>query len=221
MPDLSGFLSSKYTRILTGVLVAQAALFYTISHGEIVPVNAPLSEFPKLVGKWLRIQEGTIEKEVQDVLRADDLLTRTYANPSTRTTANLFVAFFRTQRTGAAPHSPKNCLPGNGWVADQSDIIDVTVPGQTAPISVNRYIVSRGDARSVVLYWYQTPKRVVASEYAAKIYLVADSIRYKRTDTALVRIVVPVSNKDDAAAMKTALEFVSAVFPPLRSYLPS
>ena len=169
MPEANGFLSSKYARILTGALLVQAALFYTISHGEIVPVNNPLDAFPRQVEKWRLVQEGTIEKEVQDVLRADDLLTRTYGNPSTGRTANLFVAFFRTQRTGAAPHSPKNCLPGNGWVADQSDILNVAVPGQSATIPVNRYIVSRGSDRSVVLYWYQTPKRVIASEYAAKV----------------------------------------------------
>jgi EpsI family protein len=86
---------------------------------------------------------------------------------------------------------------------------------------VNRYIVSRGEDRSVVLYWYQTPKRVIASEYAAKVYLVADSIRYRRTDTALVRIVVPVINKDDAYALKTAIDFAQTIFPPLKGYLPS
>ncbi len=221
MPQTNGFLSSKYVRILSGVLLVQAALFYTISHGEIVPVNAPLSDFPKMVGNWFLTQEGTIEKQVQDVLRADDLLTRTYGNTSMGRSANLFVAYFRTQRTGAAPHSPKNCLPGNGWVADQSDIIDVKVQGEVASIPVNRYIVSRGEDRSVVLYWYQTPKRVVASEYSAKVYLVTDSIRYKRTDTALVRVVVPVLGKDDDGALNTAIEFVRTVFPPLRSYLPS
>ena len=38
------------------------------------------------------------------------------------------------------------------------------------------------------------PQRVIASEYAAKFWLVADAIRYHRSDTALVKIVVPVRN---------------------------
>jgi len=73
----------------------------------------------------------------------------------------------------------------------------------------------------VVLYWYQARDRVIASEYRAKLYLVADAIRYNRTDTALVRVVVPVSGNDSAGATKTAEEFVQAFFTALRRHLPA
>jgi hypothetical protein len=69
--------------------------------------------------------------------------------------APLFVAYFQTQRTGKTPHSPKNCLPGSGWAPSQSGMIGIRVPGETEPIRVNRYIVSRGDNQDTVLYWYQ------------------------------------------------------------------
>jgi len=73
----------------------------------------------------------------------------------------------------------------------------------------------------VVLYWYQSRNRVVASEYRAKIYLVTDAIRYNRTDTALVRVIVPVAGNDSAAATTTAEEFVQAFFMTLRRHLPA
>ncbi len=82
-------------------------------------------------------------------------------------------------------------------------------------------MVSKGEDKSVVLYWYQARDRVIASEYRAKFYLVADAIRYNRTDTALVRVVVPVSGSDSAAATKTAEEFVQAFFMDLRRHLPA
>jgi EpsI family protein len=162
-----------------------------------------------------------IEKETLDVLRADDVVTRMYAESGTGRFANLFVAYFKTQRTGQAPHSPKNCLPGSGWAPSTSDVIPIPVDGQEAPLQVNRYIVQRGEEKSVVLYWYQTPKRVIASEFVAKYYLVLDSIRYHRSDTALVRVVTPVFNGDEDAATKTAIRFVQSFFTPLRQYLPS
>src|SRR5512140_2979007 len=152
------------------------------------------------IGGWRLGQEGVIEKEVRDVLQADDLLSRTYVHAESQNVASLFVAYFRSQRTGVAPHSPKNCLPGSGWVPSESSIVPIAVPGRAEPIPVNLYLVSKGDAQSVVLYWYQSRGRAVASEYSAKIYTVLDAIRFNRTDTALVRVVVPVTGGGQDAA---------------------
>ena len=87
-------------------------------------------------------------------------------------------------------------------------------------INVNKYVVARGDDESVVLYWYQSQGRVIADEFAAKFYLIADSIRRHRSDTSLVRVVVPVSKDDREKASRTAVEFVQAVYPVVDSWLP-
>jgi EpsI family protein len=216
-----GFLKSKATRILTAVLLLQATVFYGMSRKEVIPTNRPLNEVPEQFGNWLMVQEGVVEKEVQDVLRADEVLTRTYARQDANpTVASLFVAYFRTQRTGQAPHSPKNCLPGNGFVPTTNDTIKVPIDGRD-PIEVNRYVVARGESKSMVLYWYQSRDRVVASEYTAKFYVVADAMRYNRTDTALVRIVVPVVGNDEAGATAAATEFIQRFFNPLRQHFPA
>jgi EpsI family protein len=215
------FLSSRYARAGTAILVLQAALFYAASRGEQIPSSQPLDKFPERAGEWRTVQRGVIEKEVQQVLRADDTLSRVYSSPTARSAVNLFVAYFKTQRAGQAPHSPKNCLPGAGWVPSSSGVIDVQVAGEAQPIPVNRYVVSRAGEKGVVLYWYQSRARVVANEYAAKFWLVADSIRYHRSDTALVRVWVPVVSNDEAAATATGERFVQALFPELRRYLHS
>jgi EpsI family protein len=87
-------------------------------------------------------------------------------------------------------------------------------------MGLNRYIVQKGDQKSLVLYWYQSRDRVVASEYWAKIYVVADALRYNRTDTALVRVEVPVIEGNDQAATQIAADFVQAFFTKLRGFLP-
>lgn len=222
MPNVSlhSILSSTAARILTGALLLQGVLFYSASGGEKAPAEQPLDRFPTQTGNWHMIQQGVVEKEVQDVLRADDTLTRTYA-ATDGTSANLFVAYFHTQRTGQSPHSPKNCLPGAGWSQTSSGYMDVPIPSRNETIRINRYIIAKGDAKSAVLYWYQTPKRVIANEFDAKFWLVADSVRMHRSDTSLVRIVVPVFGDNDQQAVDTGTRFAQTMYPLLRQYLPS
>ena len=174
-----------------------------------------------VIGMATAPSSAELDKETLDVLKADDILSRIYTNQKNGDVATLFVAYFETQRTGKTPHSPKNCLPGSGWVPTQSGTVTIPVAGEPQPIRINRYIVSRGQNQSVVLYWYQSRNRVIASEYAAKIYTVADSIRYNRSDTALVRVVVGVNDGNTQAALNEATNFVKAFFLPLKNYLPA
>jgi EpsI family protein len=215
------FLKGKYVRVVSLLLLVQAAAYYAVaSRPEQMPVVRPLAEFPSDIGPWRTVRDVQVEPEVQEVLRADDILNRVYAGAGP-VPAFLFVAFFKTQRMGQAPHSPKNCLPGSGWEPSETGFLDLQPPGRPEPIRVNRYVVSHGDEKSVVLYWYQSHKRVIASEYAAKFWLVADSVRYHRSDTALIRIVVPVVNNDTASATKTGVDFIQAAYPALHAQLPS
>jgi len=216
-----GFLKSRHAQVLTVVLLAQFAGLFAISRREVIPAAQPLESFPATLGSWVVVQDAAVGKDVESVLRADDILSRVYADRAQNRAAALFVAYFKSQRTGQTPHSPKNCLPGAGWAPSESQIIPVAIPGLAEPVYVNHYVVAKGDEKDVVLYWYQSRQRVVASEYRAKLYLVADAVRYNRTDTALVRIVVPVFQNDSAAATRTATDFMRAFFTQLRNFLPS
>lgn len=205
--------------ILSALLIAQGSLFYGLSRPEPVALSKSLRGFPINFGTWRMVRESILDPETKDALRADDYLTRDYARPPVEI-ANLFVAFFRSQRAGQTPHSPKNCLPGSGWIWTVSDTIRLTVTGRGAPIEINRYIVSKGEDRALVLYWYQSRDRVVASEYQAAAFVAWDALRYNRTDTALVRIVVPVSGGHDNVATSTGIEFVQTIFGTLRTFFP-
>jgi EpsI family protein len=149
-----------------------------------------------------------IDQEDKDVLRADDYLTRQYA-AAPGESANLFVAYFQSQRAGQTPHSPKNCLPGAGWTWSVADTIPVDIAGSAQPIEINRYIVSKGDDHAVVLYWYQSRDRVVASEYRAALFTAWDALRSNHTDTELVRVVTPVT----ASGVKFIQAFFTQIAP--------
>jgi EpsI family protein len=202
-------MSNRPALILSALFVVQGATFYGLSRrAELIPPSEPLSEFPAIIGDWRMVREGVIEQDEKDVLRADDYLTRQYATSSGKH-VNLFVAYFQSQRAGQTPHSPKNCLPGSGWTWSVADTIHVDITGRAQAIEINRYIVSKSDERAMVLYWYQSRDRVVASEYQAAAFTAFDALRYNRTDTELVRVVTPVT--------EDGVEFIQASFMKLQS----
>ena len=214
-------LRNKYARVLTAVLLLQGIVFYSVAlRAENIPPVSPLSSFSPVIGNWQMYKEFPLDDETRDVLKADDTLNRVYVNPQ-RGEAYLFIAFFKTQRYGQAPHSPKNCLPGNGYEPIESGPISIPIAGRPDPIVVNRYVTARGEEKSVTLYWYQSHGRIIAGEFSAKFWLIADSIRYHRSDSSLVKVVVPVRNNDPAKATETAVQFVQTIFAPVARQLPS
>src|SRR6202789_1374920 len=226
------FLSNKYARVFTGALILQIFAFYAVAmRSEAVPTIAPLSTFPTAAGRWTAWRDFPLDADTQAVLKADDVLNRLYLDP-TRTRRcttdtsnpdpclNLFIAFFKTQRYGQAPHSPKNCLPGAGWEQISSERPALAVPGEDHSIVINNFVPTHGEKKSVSLYWYQSHQRIIASEFGSKFWSIVDSIRYNRSDMALVRITVPVVSGNINAAAQTGYAFIRAIFPSLLRQLP-
>ncbi|MFN7918543.1 MAG: EpsI family protein [Bryobacteraceae bacterium] len=218
---MPGFLRSKSVLIATLLLVGEAAFYYARARSvEHVPLIRPLAEFPKLLDRWGMLQEAVVDPEVREVLQADEILNRFYGAPGQGFATNFFVAYFKSQRRGVRPHSPKNCMPGSGWEKESSGTLQIPITG-SQPIEVNRYLVAKGRQKNIVIYWYQSHDRVVASEFAALGYSILDSARYNRSDTAIVRVVVPVVEGSEQASEKAAVEFIQAAFPLITKYFPA
>ena len=166
------FLKSRPAIILTVLLLTQAALLFSSHAPKAKPLRLPglsvRASLPNVLGPWTKVQDGIIDKETLDVLQSDDIINREFVNTNNGQHANLFVAMFRSQRNGKAPHSPKNCLPGSGWVQETTKTVHIPVAGYATPIEANSYVVAKGDFKALVLYWYQSRDRSVASEYWAK-----------------------------------------------------
>lgn len=212
---------SLAAKVLALFLAAQAAAFTLGTRPEIVPAGKELGGMRKQHAGWQAVWEGKVTDAEQEVLKADDTLLRAYVRGGDKPQkASLYIASFLTQRAGRAPHSPKNCLPGAGWSPSESTFVKIDVPGRPEPLEVNKYVIAKGENRSVVLYWYQSRDRSVASEYWAKYWVVMDALRYNRTDSALVRVIVDVTDKDLPAAEKAAEEFVRSAYGDIRGQLP-
>lgn len=204
--------------IMLGVLGAAISGMAMLSHGEATPPALPLAQFPKQVLDYSSVAEVPFDKEVLEILKPSDYLNRVYFEPGVGQ-LGLYIAYFESQRTGTTIHSPKNCLPGSGWTPTVSTITSVALPdGRQVPM--NLYLIRKGLEESVVLYWYQSHGRVVASEYKGKYYMVYDALRLNRTDAALIRVTSPVINGDEETAKKHAMAFAQQVAVDVEKIIP-
>jgi EpsI family protein len=207
---------------VSAILLAGTALVLEARNGrEIIPQRRPLSSFPRTLDTWTGT-DVPMTQDVLDVLGPGDFLLRDYrdTNPHPKPDVFLFIAYFPSQRAGDTIHSPKNCLPGAGWTPIRADRITVDVAGRT-PFQANRYLIAKGDDRQLVLYWYWAHDRAVASEYAAKFYLIADSIRMHRTDGSLVRLSMPLApGESSERAERDLIAWAARVVPLLNTYIP-
>ena len=195
--------------LMIAVLVGATTSMAYLSHGEATPPAKPLAEFPNQVAGYTKAADWTLDKPTLDLLGVSDYLNRGYVSKS-EGLITLYIGYFRSQRTGATIHSPKNCLPGAGWTPMTATVYQLPLDdGRKVP--VNLYIVRKDLDEQLVLYWYQAHGRVVASEYWGKFYLVYDALRLNRTDAALVRVTAPIYNGDEEQARTRALAFAKQI----------
>jgi EpsI family protein len=206
--------------LAAGLIAATALLLHARSRTEVIPPRRPLSDFPTQLGNWSGTEVALDEKTLE-VLGPGDFLQRLYREPDSEQPAvDLFLAYFPSQRAGETPHSPQHCLPGAGWNPDENVRVTLSLPGH-APFPANRYVISKGGERRLVLYWFWAHDRGVASEYWAKFYLVSDAIRMNRSDGALVRIITAMfPGESAAAAEQRILPFADDLGPLLNDYIP-
>ncbi len=203
--------------VVAGLLVATSLVIDRSSGVQAVPALAPLSSIPASINGWTGRDLPAWDDSIVKVLGADEYVNRRYIRDGA-SVADLYVGYYSSQKQGDAIHSPQNCLPGSGWEPVSAERVDLDVAGARA-IRVNRYVVQKDLDKQVVLYWYQGRGRVIANEYANRAYLIFDSLRLRRNDGALVRVMSPVLTTTDAAS-RDAASFAASVFPRLSQVIP-
>jgi EpsI family protein len=201
------------------ILLIGAALNYYFSKPDVSLPRKSLAEFPKELGDWVTIGEQKIEGRSMAVLQVDDYFVRNYRN-SRGEVIGLYIGYFKSQREGKGIHSPRQCLPGAGWVPIITAVYRMAAPGHNPEIvPVNKFVMGKGLDRQLYLFWYHGRGRIYASEYWNKIYLIWDGLTRKRTDGALVRVNNPVIG-NTGKALKTQSDFIQLFLPLLKEYIP-
>jgi EpsI family protein len=188
-----------------------------------VPYSVPLAQLPHTIGERSST-EVPLDQETLDVLGKGDFLYRIYgpqAGSSAARSISLFIGYFPTQRSGQSIHSPQNCLPGAGWTFLSSGVTEFS-DDSGKRYRVGDYLITDGKQSQEVLYWYQMHGRSIANDYAAKLQTLTDSIKYGRTDAALVRIITAVDPSEGREqARDRAVQFARQIVPLLPAYVPN
>jgi len=206
-----------HMRTFITALALVVGIFVTQS---VRPKNAaapqrPLREFPSDIG-FSHSEDRPFENQVVRAIGADDYINRVYVGSNLP--IELYIGYYKDQRTGDRIHSPKNCLPGSGWAPVHSTRIQIGNAGG-APVVVNGFLVAQGAKRDMVLYWYQSHGRIIASEYHAKFWLVADALNNRTADGAIVRIWTTAVDGEPTSQAR-AVEFARRVYPQVAKFLP-
>jgi EpsI family protein len=219
----------KSPRFWLVALLFAATAFILQSRGDAdrVPVSQPLSQMPEQLD-GLTSQDIPLTDDTLAVLGKGDFLNRVYVAPQSpaegRATKaapiSLFIGYFPSQRTGQTMHSPQNCLPGAGWTFDSQKYASLQdINGKK--YRVGEYVISNGEVKQFVIYWYQAHGRSIPNEYKAKLYMIADAIRMNRTDGALVRVITQVLPSESLdSARDRATEFTRQMAPNLPRFIP-
>jgi exosortase D (VPLPA-CTERM-specific) len=216
-------LSNSYI-IACGILLIMLPLSDMLGgRDDVVSDRQRFATFPLKIESWKGVEVG-MAQEFIDALKFDDYIIGNYSQKGDRIPINFYVAYYASQRKGASAHSPKSCIPGDGWrIGDFSQRqIGSLKTAKGEPLVVNRTVISKGDNRQLVYYWFQQRGRIITNEYLVKWYLFWDALTQQRTDGALVRLVVTLpEGGSEIEADKKMAEFLDVIFPELEKYVPS
>lgn len=207
----------RYLRVAVAAAVLAGGIFATHSFRPKVAAapHWPLREFPSELGPS-HSEDRPFETQVVRAVGADDYINRVYLGGALP--IELYVGYYKDQRSGDRIHSPKNCLPGSGWEPVHASRVEIGSEGGV-PVVVNGYLVAQGSRRNMVLYWYQSRGEIVASEYMAKFLVITNGLKNRPTDGAMVRIWTTASD-GEVSAQTRAVDFARRVYPQVEKFLP-
>jgi EpsI family protein len=135
--------------IVVALLAGTGVLLFARGNSDLIPASEPLSQMPRDIAGWSG-SDIAIDQETLDVLGAGDFMSRVYTREGHQPPIGLFIWYFPTQRTGVTIHSPKNCLPGSGWVFESSQYVSLNDANGSAH-RVGEYIIADGEYRQFVI----------------------------------------------------------------------
>jgi EpsI family protein len=183
------------------------------------PPRTSFDEFPNELAGW-SARRGSLQNMYLDALRLDDYVLADFQRAGSPP-VNFYAAYYQTQDSTRAIHSPHDCIPGGGWEITKLEQRLLPATASTPAFEVNRAIIQLGATRQIVYYWFDERGRHLTNEYAARWYLFWDGLTRHRTDGALVRFVAsypPGANEADVD--NRIISLASSIEPTLSRYVP-
>jgi len=208
--------ASAWTAVLLALAAAAASLAMPQRHHQ-PPPREPFASLPlSLPGGW-QGRSDTLAPDIIATLALSDYALINYRRAN-EPWVNLYSAYYARQSGGESAHSPRTCIPGDGWA-----IVDIslhTVPGE-AGLQVNRALIQKGEQRQLVHYWFRQRGANETHEWRVKWAILRDGLLRDRSDGALVRLVTQVAPNESLDAASGRLDaFAQVLVPRLPSHVP-
>ncbi|HWR84004.1 MAG TPA: EpsI family protein [Candidatus Deferrimicrobium sp.] len=205
--------------VTASIVIAAAGLFGNyLRFSNRMPDRQPaFSGIPFEVGDYSG-EEHRFSDQSYDVLKADTTTLRMYRD-SAGVTYWLFVAYFSSQKYGSQIHSPKHCLPGGGWKIQKIEPYRLALQDGSRK-EINRVLIADRERQQAMFYWFETRGGAIRDEFGLKWDLMMNSLMFRPTDAAFIRLTVPLGNESLQQATARAERFFAAFYPPLEGSLP-
>lgn len=201
-----------FVLVLSILIVAfgLAAVMQYYRPSSSIAVN--FDNFPLEKGDWIGQRELVPDYAI-DMLNPHDIFSAVYTN-SQGITIHLMFDFFSGESTYGGPHSPRNCLPGSGWIIENTHQNDINVENRSIP--ADRFELRFENSRKVMEFWYVTSFGETANDYEFKFYTMLSSLLLQPADVAFVRFVT----NSDANNLVALEEFQELFIPEIYRFLP-
>lgn len=171
-----------------------------------------IASFPMDKSGW-QARPFPMSETVMELLNPDAIFNALYTNQQ-GAQIDLFFSYFAGQNTEGGVHSPRNCMPGSGWVIVRSEPRQVQVGNRA--IAAERLWVKYGDHTRIMDFWYITQHGETANDYTLKLYQMFSALSFQPTDIAFVRFI----SKDDPASVAALEKFQQTFTPEIYHFLP-
>jgi EpsI family protein len=210
--------------IIAVLFVALNSYAYNnLATGDVIPERDTFINFPDEFENWKCQERLTMDQDVLDNLGVTDYIICTYRNAELKQRVEFYAGYHEKQdRSDSGKttliHPPEHCLPGSGW-----DIIDTTIIPVDFGIAgeAKRVIIAKGQARSLVYFWYQSRGHVIGTNIDRLRHLFLDRAFRRRTDGSLLRFTMPVIRGDFEEADETFRNFAGAMAGGLPRFIPN
>jgi len=199
-------------------IVMIVAVFFVRSIEPEIPDRRQFTSFPLKINGMIA-EEDILPGVEQTILNMSDYFLGHY-RAKEKPPITLFIGYYEQQSASNTPHSPRVCIPSGGWEIDSITEVELQNGDQMVP--VNRVLISRGESKLLVYYWFQQRGKFIANEYKAKLNLLLGGLTSARSDGGLVRLYMPIeTSMSEVLADQELTEFSMELFKILPDYVPS
>ncbi|MGM0484778.1 MAG: exosortase C-terminal domain/associated protein EpsI [Candidatus Krumholzibacteriota bacterium] len=191
-------MNNKYLAALIALITVLIVYTYILRYREPEPAGMPgLEIIPERINGY-GSRSVEMSPDALRILGSDTTLARVYSDGSDE--LEFFLGFFRQQQKNSQIHSPRHCYPGSGWDIIREKSMELN-PGDRV-IPARSMLISDGEAKRFVIYWFSINGRFITNEFALKWQQLRFSLLGRPQAAAFIRfsVILPGGREEQARA---------------------